>query len=167
LLTVAVGFLDRVPRHSQVLSADVSEGNASETLVRAAGGIVLRASPSGGWDVAVVHRPEHADWSFPKGKLEPGETASECALREVREETGLECTLGRFVGQVEYRDRRGRPKIVEYWLMQPGGGDFVPSTEVDELAWMSPQDAAGLLSYLHDRELLTSATSGATPRLQG
>ncbi len=164
---MAVGFLNRGGRPAQVLSAGVNEVNAPGTLVRAAGGIVLRASASGGWEVAVVHRPEQADWSFPKGKLEPGETASECALREVKEETGLECTLGRFVGQVEYRDRRGRPKIVEYWLMQPVGGDFAPSAEVDELAWVSPRDAPGLLSYPHDRELLTSATSGATPRLQG
>jgi len=145
---------------------DVDEVDARETLVRAAGGIVLRASATGGWEVAVVHRPEHADWSFPKGKLEPGETAPECALREVREETGLESTLGRFVGQVEYRDRRGRPKIVEYWLMQPVKGDFRPSAEVDELRWVSLQDAASLLSYGHDRELLASATNGAIPRVQ-
>ena len=113
-----------------------------------------------------MHRPKYADWSLPKGKLEPGETAAECALREVREETGLVCTLGRFVGQVEYRDRHNRPKIVEYWLMQPVRGDFQPSEEVDELQWASLQEAAGVLSYRHDRELLTSAAIGAVSRLQ-
>jgi len=54
----------------------------------------------------VVHRPEREDWSYPKGKVEPGETLEDCALREVLEETGLRCRLGRFVGHTEYRDRR-------------------------------------------------------------
>src|ERR1035438_7960064 len=82
------------------------------SVVHAAGGIVLRAGDSGGWEVAVVHRPEHLDWTLPKGKLEIDETPIECALREVREETGYSCHLGRFVGQVEYTDRRGRVKVV-------------------------------------------------------
>lgn len=120
---------------------------------------MLRASASGGWEVALIHRPEQGDWTMPKGKLDPGETASACALREVKEETGLDCTLGRFVGQVEYRDRRQRPKVVQYWLMQPHGGDFTPSAEVDELRWVSLGDALGMLTYPHDRELLASATS--------
>ncbi|MGO9559219.1 MAG: NUDIX hydrolase [Acidimicrobiales bacterium] len=139
----------------------MSESRPPETVVRAAGGIVLRASATGGWEAALIHRPEQGDWTLPKGKLEPGETAAECALREVREETGLECTLGRFVGQVEYRDRRGRPKVVEYWLMQPHGGDFAPSGEVDELRWVGVSDASALLSYPHDAELLAAAANGA------
>ncbi|MGO9196972.1 MAG: NUDIX hydrolase [Acidimicrobiales bacterium] len=142
------------------------ERGAPDTVIRAAGGIVLRASATGGWEVALIHRPEQGDWTLPKGKLEPGETATDCALREVREETGLECTLGRFVGQVEYRDRRDRPKIVEYWLMQPHGGDFEASAEVDELRWVALGDAARLLSYPHDGELLNSAANGAQRRLR-
>jgi 8-oxo-dGTP diphosphatase len=138
----------------------VSDSRPPETVIRAAGGVVLRASAAGGWEAALIHRPEQDDWTLPKGKLEPGETATECALREVKEETGLECTLGRFVGQVEYRDRRGRPKVVEYWLMQPEGGEFAPSDEVDELAWVGVNDASGLLSYAHDAELLASASNG-------
>jgi len=126
------------------------------TVVRAAGGIVLRAGDSGGWEVAVVHRPEHLDWTLPKGKLEIDESPIECALREVREETGYGCHLGRFVGQVEYTDRRGRVKIVSYWLMQPVDGAFEPTPEVDELRWLSLADAIGLLSYSHDRDLLES-----------
>lgn len=126
------------------------------TVVRAAGGVVLRAGDSGGWAVAVVHRPEHLDWTLPKGKLEIDESPIECALREVREETGYGCHLGRFVGQVEYTDRRGRVKIVSYWLMQPVDGVFEPTPEVDELRWLSLADAIGLLSYSHDRDLLES-----------
>jgi 8-oxo-dGTP diphosphatase len=131
-------------------------GPAGPDVVHAAGGIVLRAGDSGGWEVAVVHRPEHLDWSLPKGKLELDETATECALREVREETGFSCHLGRFVGQVEYADRRGRLKVVSYWLMQPVAGAFEPTAEVDELRWPLLADAPALLSYSHDRDLLAS-----------
>jgi 8-oxo-dGTP diphosphatase len=130
--------------------------------VRAAGGIVLRAGDTGGWDVAVVHRPEHLDWTLPKGKVEPGESLEECALREVREETGYECLLGRFVGEVEYLDRRARMKVVSYWLMQPTTGAFRPNGEVDELRWLPLTEAVGTLSYRHDRELLDSVRAPLT-----
>ena len=130
--------------------------------VRAAGGIVLRAGDTGGCDVAVVHRPEHLDWTLPKGKVEPGESLEECALREVREETGYECLLGRFVGEVEYVDRRDRRKIVSYWLMQPVAGAFGPTTEVDELAWLPLAEAGRLLTYAHDCELLGSVQAPVT-----
>ena len=125
-------------------------------VVRAAGGILLRAGDSGGWQVAVIHRPERLDWTLPKGKIEVGETATECALREAREETGYRCHLGRFVGEVEYNDHRGRVKVVSYWLMQPVEGTFTPTPEVDELRWLPIGDAVRLLSYGHDRELLES-----------
>lgn len=125
-------------------------------VVRAAGGVVLRAGASGGWEVALVHRPEHLDWTLPKGKLEPGEGPTEGALREVLEETGYRCLLGRFVGEVEYLDRRERVKVVSYWLMQRLDGAFQPSTEVDELRWLAIEQALALLSYPHDRDLLES-----------
>jgi 8-oxo-dGTP pyrophosphatase MutT (NUDIX family) len=138
------------------LTTDPSE---KPSVVRAAGGIVVRAGDAGGWEVALVHRPEHLDWTFPKGKIESGESPTECALREVAEESGYRCHLGRFAGEVEYTDRRGRVKIVSYWLMQPVEGTFVPNPEVDELRWLSFGDAARLLDYSHDRELLESVSS--------
>ena len=61
--------------------------------VRAAGGVVARASGDG-VEVVLVHRPRYDDWSLPKGKLEPGESWEDGALREVEEETGLRCELG-------------------------------------------------------------------------
>jgi 8-oxo-dGTP pyrophosphatase MutT (NUDIX family) len=101
-----------------------------------------------------VHRPGHQDWSFPKGKLEEGETFEEAALREVHEETGMECRLVRFVGHTEYVDRKGRPKAVAYWVMEPLRGTFGPNPEVDELRWLSLEEASNALSYPRDRELV-------------
>jgi 8-oxo-dGTP pyrophosphatase MutT (NUDIX family) len=122
--------------------------------VRAAGGVVVRKSREGVLEIVVVHRPRRVDWTLPKGKLEPGETAEEAALREVQEETGLWCRLGAFAGSTEYVDHAGRPKVVDYWVMEPLRGTFVPSTEVDETRWVDREVAATLLSYPRDRELL-------------
>jgi 8-oxo-dGTP pyrophosphatase MutT (NUDIX family) len=122
-------------------------------VVQAAGGLVVRRQ-SGLLEIVVVHRPVQHDWSFPKGKLEPGENLETAALREVWEETGMTCDLLRFIGHTEYVDRKGRPKTVAYWIMAAGGGFFSPNEEVDELRWLSLDLASRLLSYPRDRELV-------------
>ena len=122
--------------------------------VVAAGGLVVRPGAEGP-EVLLVHRPRYDDWSFPKGKQDPGETDEETALREVTEETGLTCALGAYLGEIRYRDHRHRAKVVHYWRMEPtGGGSFEPDDEVDELRWCDPGAAAALLTYAHDRALL-------------
>jgi 8-oxo-dGTP diphosphatase len=122
-------------------------------VVQAAGGLVVRRQ-GGLLEIVIVHRPVQHDWSFPKGKLEAGETFEIAALREVREETGMSCELLRFIGHTEYVDRKGRPKAVAYWIMEATGGSFSPNDEVDELRWVSLDGAARLLSYPRDRELV-------------
>jgi 8-oxo-dGTP diphosphatase len=122
-------------------------------LVQAAGGLVVRRR-GGVLELVVVHRPVQHDWSFPKGKLESGETFETAALREVREETGMSCELLRFIGHTEYVDRKGRPKAVAYWIMEATGGSFSPNEEVDELRWLSLDEASRMLSYPRDQELV-------------
>jgi 8-oxo-dGTP diphosphatase len=129
--------------------------------VRAAGGILLRSTAERGLEVAVVHRPKYDDWSLPKGKLQPGETFEEAAVREVAEETGFSSWIHGEAGTVRYRDRRGRPKVVRYFLMRPQDGSFAPGDEVDELRWLDPAEAVRMLSYPHDRDLVERATAGA------
>jgi 8-oxo-dGTP pyrophosphatase MutT (NUDIX family) len=124
-------------------------------FVRAAGGLILRRQ-DGRLQIVLVHRPLQKDWSYPKGKLEPGETLEAAAQREVREETGLVCRLLQFVGETEYVDRKGRPKVVAYWLMVPEAGSFAVNDEVDELQWLDLPVALPRLSYERDRELLAS-----------
>ena len=122
--------------------------------VRAAGGLVSRISPNGALEVLVVHRPRYDDWSVPKGKVQPGESEQECAIREVREETGLLCTPVRELPGTAYHDRKGRPKTVRYWSMHPVSGEFRPNSEVDEAVWATLPEAGRLLSYEHDLSMV-------------
>ena len=121
--------------------------------VRAAGGAVVRRGEHT-LEVLLVHRPKYDDWTLPKGKAEPGESDEECARREVEEETGLRCTLGRELATIRYTDRFGRPKYARYWEMEPIGGTFSPHEEVDEIRWMRLDDAKRMLSYPRDAEVL-------------
>jgi 8-oxo-dGTP diphosphatase len=136
----------------------VDEGSLTSVraLVRAAGGVVCRPGPADLVEVAVIHRPSQDDWTLPKGKLEPGETAEAAALREVGEETGLRVRLHRPLGCTSYVDRRGRDKIVFYWVMLAEGGGFTPTAEVDQLRWLTVEEAGALLTYGVDRALLAS-----------
>jgi 8-oxo-dGTP pyrophosphatase MutT (NUDIX family) len=127
---------------------------ADAGAVKAAGGLVCRPGPAGLLEVAIVHRPAYKDWSFPKGKIERGESAEEAALREVAEETGFECSLVEPFACTSYRDRRGTAKTVCYWLMRVVGGSFRPGPEVDQLRWLTMAEALRLLSYPRDREML-------------
>lgn len=121
--------------------------------VRAGGGVVWRQGDKG-VEVLLVHRPKYDDWTFPKGKLDPGETMEQGALREVEEETGLRCRLGELLGLTRYRDNRGRAKEVGYWAMTVRDGRFRPNAEVDEVRWVRPKVAAELLSYRRDAAVL-------------
>jgi 8-oxo-dGTP diphosphatase len=127
--------------------------NPEDAEVKAAGGVIRRSDGT----IAIVHRPRYDDWSLPKGKLDPGESWEACALREVWEETGLRCELGRELSPTFYKDRKGRAKAVRYWLMEPSEGDFAPNEEVDELRWLPPEQAAKIRSYERDAELALEA----------
>lgn len=119
--------------------------------IRAAGGVVVRDG-----HIAVVHRPRYDDWSLPKGKLDPGETWEQAALREVEEETGLRCELGEELETMHY-EARGRPKTVRWWRMsvvEDVGSE--PDHEVDNVRWVTPGEALVLLSYDQDKQLVRS-----------
>jgi 8-oxo-dGTP pyrophosphatase MutT (NUDIX family) len=124
-----------------------------EVTVWAGGGIVLREQPAGR-EVLIIHRPHRDDWSFPKGKLDEGETLGQTAEREVEEETGFRCRRIDRLAPVRYTDNRGREKLVVYWTMVAESGEFAPNDEVDTLGWFTVTAARGVLSYERDIELL-------------
>ena len=131
--------------------------DGSKPDIEAAGGVVLDRGGDGTTRVAVIHRPKYMDWSLPKGKLEEGEGWRDAALREVEEETGFRTEAGAELSPVSYRDRKGRSKLVRYWLMEPVEGEFEPHGEVDELRWLTRREAEELLTYEHDRDLVKRA----------
>jgi 8-oxo-dGTP pyrophosphatase MutT (NUDIX family) len=127
--------------------------------VRAAGGVPIRRRADGGLEVLVVHRPRYRDWTFPKGKVRDGERDEDAAKREVREETGLKCELGLELPETTYTDLKLRKKTVRYWTMERCSGSFRTNDEVDQIAWLTFQEAAQRLSYARDLEVLHSLES--------
>jgi 8-oxo-dGTP diphosphatase len=135
-------------------------------VVRAAGALVWRDGDDGRVEVLVVHRPRYLDWTFPKGKWEPGDEDDEaCARREVEEETGFTGELGRELPSTSYRDGKHRPKRVRYWELHRRAGEFVPNSEVDEIRWLPASAARSLLTYPYDRVVLDAfaASPPVTP----
>ncbi len=129
--------------------------------VRAAGGVPCRTTTDGTLEVLLVHRAQYDDWTIPKGKVEPGETDEECAVREVEEEAGLRCRLGSELPTIRWNDRFGRPKVARYWRMElEVGSSASPQHEVDEVAWLPLDMAISRLSYPRDAEVLQALTSG-------
>jgi 8-oxo-(d)GTP phosphatase len=134
---------------------DRPEPSAASAEIRAAGAVLYRPGRDGP-EVAVIHRPRRLDWSFPKGKLEPGEHVLLAAVREVAEETGIRPVLGRSLATVRY-PVDGRPKRVDYWAAcaDPATSRaFVPGAEVDRLEWLPAPAARARLSYAHDQKVL-------------
>jgi 8-oxo-dGTP diphosphatase len=138
---------------------------ASEQITTAAGGIVWRRGTSRHrgsgrrpfLEVLVIHRPSYDDWTFPKGKTDPGEALQTTAVREIAEETGLRVRLGHPLPSSSYAISGGK-KTVAYWCARAIGPDqlhpFKPNKEVDRVRWVGLGQASKLLTYAHDVELL-------------
>ena len=125
--------------------------------VVAAGAVVFRP----GRRVLLVHRPRYDDWSFPKGKLDPGEHAAVAGVREVAEETGLHVRLGPPLGDQRYPVAGGRHKTVHYWVGWPVSdhdvSGYLVNDEIDDVRWFEYDDAMATLTYEHDRGTLAEA----------
>jgi 8-oxo-dGTP diphosphatase len=127
--------------------------DAPNDLIRAAGGVVYRFTASSHVEIACIYREARGDWTFPKGKLDKKETFEQAALREVWEETGMRCVVERFIGTTNYTHRKGKPKIVAYYLMSVTDGEFSANDEVDELVWLPLEQVRSHLTWDRDQEL--------------
>lgn len=130
----------------------------SPAVVVGAGAVCWR-EVSGKLKVLLVHREARADVSLPKGKVDPGETPPETAVREVEEETGLRVALGVPLGQISYTMGGGREKVVFYWAGEVAedtwsASTFSPNGEIAALEWLSLDKARKALSYDRDRDVL-------------
>ncbi len=133
-------------------------GQAGPEAIRAAGALLWRPGPDGQPEFAVLHRPHRQDWTWPKGKQEPGERPAAAAVREVEEETGCTVSLGRPLPTRRYVSL-GVPKRVRYWVARADPArqrPFVPGPEVDELLWLPAEAARAQLTYPGDAQLLDS-----------
>jgi 8-oxo-dGTP diphosphatase len=131
----------------------------SASPVLAAGAVCWRVSTKGKPKILLVHRTQHKDVSLPKGKVDPGETLPETAVREIAEETGLIIGLGAPLGVVEYQLPGGRDKQVYYWAAQVSAeaianSTFVANDEIEELHWVGLAKARKVLSYPHDIDIV-------------
>jgi 8-oxo-dGTP pyrophosphatase MutT (NUDIX family)/phosphohistidine phosphatase SixA len=127
--------------------------------VLAAGAVCWKVTSKGKLKILVVHRTQHQDVSLPKGKVDPGETLPETAVREIAEETGLVIGLGPPLGVVEYQLPNGRDKVVYYWSAEVSpiaiaNSTFVSNDEIESLTWMSLAKARAGLSYPHDVDIV-------------
>lgn len=133
----------------------------ADKIILAAGGVVERETAAGR-EFLVIHRRRYGDWCLPKGKLHPGETPEQAALREVREETGYPVELDSFLGEMRYTVN-GVPKVVRFWNMRPVGlsHGIQDTHEVQEAVWMSGEQALARLDYPLEKEMLTRAIQHA------
>lgn len=122
-------------------------------VIQAAGGLIWKKTYNN-HKLGIIHRRRYDDWTLPKGKLKPGETWQEAAIREVHEETGCIVEMIDFAGCVSY-EVNNIPKVVLYWNMQlVEEGEFKPSKEVDRFEWRSTQVANKLLTYPGEKSLI-------------
>jgi len=127
--------------------------------VLAAGAVCWKVTSKGNLKILVVHRTQHRDVSLPKGKVDPGETLPETAVREIAEETGLVIGLGPPLGVVEYALPNGRDKVVYYWSAEVSplaiaNSTFVSNDEIESLTWMKLDKVRSSLSYPHDIDIV-------------
>src|SRR5690606_13086386 len=131
--------------------------------VLAAGTVCWRRVPTSAGGsrlmVLLIHRTKQRDVSFPKGKLDPGESMPQAAVRETQEETGLRVALGANLGTVLYALPGGGEKTVQYWAAEVSeaavhASTFLPNREVEAIEWVPLEQARARLSYAADRDIL-------------
>jgi len=129
--------------------------------VEQAGGIIVRRDPAAGISVLLVRsRKDPTLWIFPKGHVEPGETAEAAALRETYEESGVEGELLAPLGELEFHSGRELVRV-QYFLIRPI--TEMPSPEGRDKRWFTLDEARRSVSFDNARRLLDEIEEVSTP----
>ena len=139
-------------------------GRSHRRSATAAGGVVLRGGDHG-VEVALLGRVRDGSWVFPKGTPDADESLEQTALREVREETGLEVRIAAAIGTMSYSFAASGERVhktVHFFLMEPIGGDVsLHDAEYDEVRWVTVPEARRMLTFDTYRDVLDRALAAA------
>ena len=137
------------------------------------GGVVVRDEGGSGIEVVICGRRAPLLWALPKGTPDPGESGLQTALREVREETGLEVEPAGKVGEIHYsydrpQDGARVEKTVHFYLMRPVGGDIAAhDPEFDTVEWVGASEALRRLTYPNEARIVEAAVAMAAQQADG
>lgn len=132
-------------------------------LEKSCGAIVYRRH-HGNLEILLIKHVNSGHWSFPKGHVEEGETEVETALREVKEETGIDIIIDpTFRETVTYFPRKDTQKIVVYFIAKAKNFEYVPQEEeIAQIKWVDICHATSVLTYENDKTIVNKAKLAIT-----